>query len=780
MTNTTVGREPVQIVALQFPRCAHVHGTAPCTATQTGDDKCFNTYATCNDRANYSHTPDAQLESQYDGLTSAVTSYNQRITTAEVANADRSADLFFAVDVAFTDDPDGCILEIGSSTTALYLGCNGGANTLVFRAGDGATGTPTNAAKISISTSGLAERTGTLYGTVDVSANRVDLHFFDRVTRVMELLGTATASGSFSAWADANDGALGFVNGTTATDEDTSDFNGYLGELRLYPDSAAPPIDTANRSYLEFYYFDDGRTAKPSDDIFIFPYVEGRVQTQASYLNIGAASDNATAIGTRAVASVTMTDAPSTDFIVDPYLSDRTYDPYERSTFWAKLRARQKFGIKNARMIVYDGYDGQALSAMRKREYLVESLSRPSNGKIQIKAKDPLVKTQVQRAKFPLASPGYLFEEIDEVATSMTVAGATLADYAEPPSFVRINDEIMAYSAIAEAPGNRLTFTMTRAQLGTTADSHDPDDSVQWVKRYVEEPLYNVLLDLLADFRSSAIPMQYIKASDIKAEIEEYLNPYILTATIAEPVAVDDLLNELSEQCIFSLWYDEIAQGVDMRALRAVDAQPANINETANIVEGSIRVIDKPEDRLSQMWLFFNQRNPTEPLDEKKNYQSVQVTANLESEDLRRYGDSAIRESFSRWLSTFSLALNTTSRTVARLQDVPVMVEFQADAKDRDTLTIGSYITISTDEIVDARGAQSTERFYFIISAQETIPGELLDVVAIDATAGGILCRIVADATPDYVGDGSEAFGAGYISDANGFMSDGKEGCRIQ
>jgi len=53
MTETTVGREPVQIVEIVQPLCANTYGSAPCTASGTADEKCYNTRATCQDTANY-------------------------------------------------------------------------------------------------------------------------------------------------------------------------------------------------------------------------------------------------------------------------------------------------------------------------------------------------------------------------------------------------------------------------------------------------------------------------------------------------------------------------------------------------------------------------------------------------------------------------------------------------------------------------------------------------------------------------------------------------------
>jgi len=53
MTETTPGREVVQVVELKQPFCAHVYGSSPCTASGTADQKCYNTRRTCKDTANF-------------------------------------------------------------------------------------------------------------------------------------------------------------------------------------------------------------------------------------------------------------------------------------------------------------------------------------------------------------------------------------------------------------------------------------------------------------------------------------------------------------------------------------------------------------------------------------------------------------------------------------------------------------------------------------------------------------------------------------------------------
>jgi len=50
------GRQPFSYVELDMDFCANVFGTAPCTATGSGDAKCFNTFISCLDTPNFNNT----------------------------------------------------------------------------------------------------------------------------------------------------------------------------------------------------------------------------------------------------------------------------------------------------------------------------------------------------------------------------------------------------------------------------------------------------------------------------------------------------------------------------------------------------------------------------------------------------------------------------------------------------------------------------------------------------------------------------------------------------
>ena len=52
----TANRQPFSYVELDMDFCANVFGSSPCTATGTGDAKCFNTFISCQDQTNFSNT----------------------------------------------------------------------------------------------------------------------------------------------------------------------------------------------------------------------------------------------------------------------------------------------------------------------------------------------------------------------------------------------------------------------------------------------------------------------------------------------------------------------------------------------------------------------------------------------------------------------------------------------------------------------------------------------------------------------------------------------------
>jgi hypothetical protein len=78
-------------------------------------------------------------------------------------------------------------------------------------------------------------------------------------------------------------------------------------------------------------------------------------------------------LGQRASLNVSFRDFPWSDTGAgfDPYYAERSYDPFQRGTFWPKWRARQPY-LRGKAIRVIRGFVGQALADMETRHYVIE------------------------------------------------------------------------------------------------------------------------------------------------------------------------------------------------------------------------------------------------------------------------------------------------------------------------------------------------------------------------------------------------------------------------
>lgn len=761
MSETELGREPVQIVEIITPKCANVHGTAPCAATETGDDKCFNTRVTCNDTDNFQARPLAYLSAD------VLLNNGDTITATDF---DRTASALFEVEVNFKSFPTGTLFAIGSATNFVYLGVTG--TDLVFAAGGQLA---SNQARAVTPLTNLAGRSLTLICEIDFAGNTVTLYEFDPVEYVLTQLATDAADAAFPvAWAAATDGEVGDDSGITYGSEDGGAYNGTILSFRGHSDQTAT-LFPGTDDYRQRYFFDDGRKAKPSDDIYILPALLS-ASTVGSRINIAASDERYEPLGRRAFASFTFADFNHTDFKFDPYLSDRTYDPLDRSTFWAKWLVRNKFGKTRALMKIYSGYDGDALADMRTQTYVLDRLGWGRES-VTIEARDFLSLTEFRRAQVPAQSSGKLALELLAAGTTMSLAGNVVDDYPSAGT-VRIDDELIQYTTVTYVMVSDTTeFTgLTRASDGSEADDHEVDELVQICKRYTNQTVDALIEDLVVN--EARVPAQVIDLAKITSEVEANLQAYTLSTIISEPTGIDQLVGELAEQCSFYIWWNEREQLIDFQAIRALDSVNVVFSQEDNMIMDTFEFEERPKERITTMAIYFNPRDFAGDLEKPNNYKNVLVFANSNTSGPDQYGRlPQTREVFSRWLQTEAQANQTSSRIGTRYEDVPLYVKFKVDAKDRQYWA-GDFARLSHDQLVLETGLRDEDRRWLIIEAEEVEPGHSQMIRLVDVTLDGLIYRITANGIGNYT---KELFDAGnaFITDNNGLNPDGTRGARI-
>lgn len=429
-----------------------------------------------------------------------------------------------------------------------------------------------------------------------------------------------------------------------------------------------------------------------ADDIDAIPCVRA-VQMSPGQISLG--ED----LGIRASVSVAFEDFlwPDTGEGFDKYYAERTYDPYSQGTFWGKFRARQPF-LRGKALRIIRGTADQAIADMETRHYFVESFDGPSpRGLFQITAKDGLKLADDDRAKAPAPNTGYLQAAITDSDTAATLVPAGVGDdeYAASGYLCIGGNEIVSFTRSGDS------LTIARGALGTTAQAHNAQDRVQTVLRYSGDDAADIVNDLLlnyTDLASGNLPV-----ADWQEETAAFLlNVY--TATIAEPTGVATLLAELVQQAGLVLWWDAEAQQVRLRVLRAIPAEVELIDADVYLA-GSLEVREQPNKRLSQIWTYYGQVDPTKPLSELDNYRSIEVTVDLEAQ--ADYGSPAVKAINSRWIPALgrSIATRLNDILLGRFRDPPRQVQFALLRHGDYDVNLGDTRRVAGWSIQDETGA---------------------------------------------------------------------------
>lgn len=508
--------------------------------------------------------------------------------------------------------------------------------------------------------------------------------------------------------------------------------------------------------------------------------------TSPTRINVGGGSENESPFGRRASATITFQDHPWDDSVGDFYVDERSYVATDRGTFWGKWIARNPFH-NGYTVNVYDGYVGQDLSAMNKRTYLLDKIEGPdSSGRVRITAKDPLRLADDKRALAPSPTDATLRDAIDSTQTSGIIFVGLEADVSEQigntgtTRYVRVDDEIIEYTGYTTGATNEHTLTgVTRAALGTEAGEHGSGEAMQRVIRYDDYDTWLVAEDMLNSYTN--VDPAFIPSADWALEGQTWLTPFSVTGTISEPTPVNELLGELTEQCLFYMWWDERAQEIKIKAIRPEVSAPTELNDDLNIIADSPSMKYDPEQRISRVIVYYNKRNPTESEDDIGNYANVNIRIEGDAESDDQYGESRTRRIFSRWLTSNAQASTVAFRLLAKYVNNPRYLTLRLDAKDRSLWTADvAEITTRTNQ--DLTGASKAERWQ-VISAEEIQPGEMVQYDLQTFEFKGRYAFYTDDGVPDYSDATDEQRNSsvsllGWYSDDDGLMSDGSEGYR--
>lgn len=469
-----------------------------------------------------------------------------------------------------------------------------------------------------------------------------------------------------------------------------------------------------------------------------------------------------------ASATVTLQDFPYHDREIDPYISERTYQPM--GTFFGKLRARNPYLVNRVMRVMTAYVDNDRTIYTQARTYFIDHMEGPdATGQVQIVAKDVLRFADAEKSQAPVQSDGTLSADITATSTSITLSPTGVgAEYASS-GIVRLDDELISYTSKS---GDTISG-LTRGYKGTTADAHSAAVVVQICIRYNDQSIPSIIKDLLVTY--AGIDASYIPIDDWEAEALLWLGsltcPEVILST---PAGVDDLVNEVITSTGCALWWDE--EGAQLRfkvivPFKADNAVPA-WNEQQHILQGSVQVEDEEDERISRVVVYFT---PTSAIadPDASTMQNVSVSIDEDAEGPNEYGVSLTQEIVSRWIPELIDAQQLGTRLLKRYGETPRQVTLNVDAKDA-TLKVGDLVDVSTRLILDPTGANLSLR-YIVLQKTETVTGTTYQYVLlqVSTTASARVFDWAPEDAPDWT-DASDDQKSSLMfwSDEDGLMPD--------
>lgn len=438
----------------------------------------------------------------------------------------------------------------------------------------------------------------------------------------------------------------------------------------------------------------------------VIPMLAADPRVTPAVINLAGMDRNMGALGQRESVAITLDDSRHSDNLVDKYRLQRptgvasssgeTYDPYTRGTFWGKFIARNPY-LVGYPCRIREGFVGDELDDMRVRNYVIDKLEGPTDGQVSITAKDVFSLIEARKSVAPIASSGELQADITDTAGAATLAPAGIGNAEYPASgYICIGTEVIAFTRAGDA----LTLT-ARHELGTTAAEHKAQDVVQVVLYYSADLFRDIAYDLFTNY--SAVPVASISLARWDIALSGVSE--LFTRVITKPTPVVDLLGSLCEVAGITLLPDVSTGSIDVVALRA-SAATVTIDDDAAIIDGSFSKRTQDVKRVSQVWVFYGQRDPTADGQDESNYHSRLLEPDLEAESPQQYGVPAIRKIFGFWIPQFgrSQAQAAADRIMAVYRDAPDEAQFAIVASRDGSLSLAQPFLLEVAEVQDETG----------------------------------------------------------------------------
>lgn len=257
------------------------------------------------------------------------------------------------------------------------------------------------------------------------------------------------------------------------------------------------------------------------------------------------------------------------------------------------------------------------------------------------------------------------------------------------------------YSSSSDTVSN-----VVRGALNTTAASHTAGDRVQLVKRFTAMAMADILNDAISNYTDT--PAGYIPLAEWQLEDATNLGT-LYSFDLVEPVGVGDFVSRGLEQCGSAMWDDPLAEQLRFKVIKPVPTSADVISE-ANVIGQTFELTDQPEQRVSRVQVYFAPRDPTKRRDDLSNYRQSSKRPDAETADENEalYGSPSIKTILADGIGIggSSVADRVGNLVVGRKQRAPRRFKFSKLRTEANLPKLGDAGFIDWRSLQDASGAR--------------------------------------------------------------------------
>lgn len=468
------------------------------------------------------------------------------------------------------------------------------------------------------------------------------------------------------------------------------------------------------------------------------------------------------AFSTRGRVKLCLQDAPHNDLGFDPYWPRGAIPicPEDKpGTLLARWLRRVKF-FENRRVNIYHGYVDQPLCDFTKETFFIDKVDPSgSNGIVCFTLKDPLILAEDKNAKCPRQEAKTVATQVlgnefnlpfrlggaldglndpssDQQNFPYARVGAFLLDQnyvkgADPEQdacFARIRHvcigkevlEVRAVPNPATPTGWNLKL-IDRASCGSELAAHEPNAQIRIAESFNKEHVADVICRLLtecADIEQVAAvccldePESLIDHASFEAFKCAAPMAYV-SAVICDPVGITTLLNELSEQFHFFLYYDSTINRIRIKALAPPPCgyEPLVLEHCEYVGEISPKVGD---DRFNEIDVLYGTVNCAQSLS-SNNLSSAAITlpadALLPACERKTWKTRRKKEIKSRWVDECNayVALASGERWACLRECASEVIKAQTTFTIGQCIEYGEFLKVRHPFLQDIHGGPTED-----------------------------------------------------------------------